>query len=137
MKMSNFRVVTVSSSFQLLEELRMDDLNLKKNGMKSVYSANNVNLTYANSKYANSLFTYELGYRLKDAGVTTYSLCPGIVTTQLHFKQHENWNWSVKLGNYLKLTLLGFTPEQVSVTVTFKFKVAYSVRARKIHDIHI
>ena len=41
------------------------------------------NVRYANSKLANVLFSRELGKRLAGAGVTTYSLHPGCILTDI------------------------------------------------------
>ena len=40
-------------------------------------------IRYVNSKLANVLFLYEVGKRLKGTGVTTYSLHPGAILTDL------------------------------------------------------
>ncbi|XP_066998214.2 retinol dehydrogenase 11 [Anabrus simplex] len=74
------RIVIVSSLVhQLALNMNFDDLNSEK--------SYNATLAYAQSKLANVLFAKELGERLKGTGVTTYSLHPGVVATELsrHF----------------------------------------------------
>lgn len=71
------RIVIVSSTahYQAGNNLFWDDLNLKKN-----YTAVKA---YAHSKLMNVLFSRELSKRLEGTGVTSYSLHPGVVDTEL------------------------------------------------------
>ena len=69
------RIVTVSSEGHIYGKVNFDDLLGKK--QYSAYQA------YFQSKLANVLFTRELGKRLQGTGVTTYSLHPGAVNTEL------------------------------------------------------
>jgi len=46
---------------------------------------------YANSKLANILFTKELAVQLKDSGVTTYAVHPGLVQTDLFRSIGATW----------------------------------------------
>jgi len=71
------RIITVSS---LVHEwapykVNFDDLNLEKE-----YNADHA---YRQSKLANILFSHQLAKKLANTGVTTYSLHPGVVRTEL------------------------------------------------------
>lgn len=70
------RIVTVSSLAHERGRIHFDDINLEKgyNPYKS----------YRQSKLANVLFSRELAARLKGTGVTTYSLHPGAIRTELN-----------------------------------------------------
>jgi NAD(P)-dependent dehydrogenase (short-subunit alcohol dehydrogenase family) len=68
------RIVNVSSRAHLRSEMDFDDLNSRQGR----YSAMR---TYARSKLANVLFTYELARWLQGTGVTANCLHPGVVRT--------------------------------------------------------
>lgn len=68
------RIVNVASRAHLRSEMDFDDLNSRQGR----YSAMT---TYARSKLANVLFTYELARRLEGTGVTANCLHPGVVRT--------------------------------------------------------
>jgi len=68
------RIVNVASRAHLRSEMDFDDLNSRRGR----YSAMR---TYARSKLANVLFTYELARRLQGTGVTANCLHPGVVRT--------------------------------------------------------
>ncbi|BES99613.1 short chain dehydrogenase [Nesidiocoris tenuis] len=70
------RIINVSSKAHEWGKIDFNDLNCKN-------SQYNPRLAYSHSKIANILFTVELARRLKDKGVTAYSLHPGIVRTEL------------------------------------------------------
>ncbi|KAM3608791.1 uncharacterized protein V6R79_004796 [Siganus canaliculatus] len=78
-KSSPSRVVNVSSLAHERGQIYFDDINLEKD-YKPWKS-------YGQSKLANVLFTRELAKRLHGTGVTTYSLHPGVIRTELgrHF----------------------------------------------------
>ena len=69
------RIVNVSSRAHLRANLDLGDLNLEKS-----YDAWTA---YGNSKIANILFTRSLARRLKGTCVTTNSLHPGVIMTEL------------------------------------------------------
>lgn len=73
------RIVNVSSLAHERGEIYFNDINLDKD-----YSPWK---SYRQSKLANVLFSRELAKRLQGTGVTTYSLHPGIIRTELgrHF----------------------------------------------------
>ncbi|XP_037714196.1 retinol dehydrogenase 13-like [Drosophila subpulchrella] len=84
------RIVNVSSLAHLYGSINIDDLNSEKS-----YSRTGA---YSQSKLANVLFTRELAKRLEGTGVTTNSLHPGAVDTELtrNWKFMENiFAWSL------------------------------------------
>ncbi|KAK9516703.1 hypothetical protein VZT92_024621 [Zoarces viviparus] len=78
-KSASSRIVTVSSLAHQRGQIYFDDIHQEKDyrPWKS----------YAQSKLANVLFTRELAKKLQGTGVTTYSLHPGVIRTELgrHF----------------------------------------------------
>ncbi|XP_068595725.1 retinol dehydrogenase 11 [Brachionichthys hirsutus] len=78
-KSSPSRIVNVSSIAHKRGQIHFDDINLDKdyNHWKS----------YQQSKLANVLFSRELAKRLQGTAVTTYSLHPGLILTEIarHF----------------------------------------------------
>ncbi|XP_063606922.1 retinol dehydrogenase 13-like [Penaeus indicus] len=78
------RIVNVSSIAHTQGRMHWDDLHFTES-----YDAKEA---YCQSKLANVLFTRELGHRLKGTGVTTYSLHPGVVQTELGRHIHESVN---------------------------------------------
>ncbi|XP_044031515.1 retinol dehydrogenase 12, like isoform X1 [Siniperca chuatsi] len=69
------RIVTVSSMAHSWGSINLEDINSEK--------SYNKNGAYSQSKLANILFTRSLAKRLEGTGVTTYSLHPGVVQTDL------------------------------------------------------
>ncbi|XP_005932153.1 retinol dehydrogenase 12, like [Haplochromis burtoni] len=69
------RIINVSSMAHSWGSINLEDLNSEKHYDK--------NKAYAQSKLANVLFTRSLAKRLEGTGVTTYSLHPGVVQTEL------------------------------------------------------
>lgn len=69
------RVVNLSSMVHHAGKINFHDLQSEKN-----YSPF---FAYCHSKLANVLFTWELAKRLQGTGVTTYSVHPGIVRSEL------------------------------------------------------
>ncbi|XP_045620658.2 retinol dehydrogenase 12 [Procambarus clarkii] len=79
------RVVNVSSMLhRLYTSLDPDDLNYEK---KPYPGANGA---YSNSKLANVLFTRELSRKIRSTGVTSNSVHPGVVLTDIMFKEGAN-----------------------------------------------
>ncbi|KAM5244927.1 retinol dehydrogenase 11 [Hipposideros larvatus] len=80
------RVVNVSSLAHHLGRINFHNLQGQK-----FYSAG---LAYCHSKLANILFTQELARRLKGSGVTTYSVHPGTVKSELvRHSCFMRWMW--------------------------------------------
>uniref|UniRef100_H3D810 Retinol dehydrogenase 12, like n=1 Tax=Tetraodon nigroviridis TaxID=99883 RepID=H3D810_TETNG len=69
------RIITVSSMAHAWSSIDLDDINSEKSYDKR--------RAYSQSKLANVLFTRSLAQRLEGTGVTTYSLHPGVVQTDL------------------------------------------------------
>ncbi len=81
LKSEDARIVNVNSDTHFRGKIDFNDLTLSKgyNGIKS----------YAHSKLANCLFTYELDRKLKEKGIqniTVNALQPGLVKTDIGFK---------------------------------------------------
>ncbi|KOB69972.1 Restnol dehydrogenase, partial [Operophtera brumata] len=73
------RIVTVSSRAHTKSIMHFDDFNFKN----TPYKAGDA---YCQSKFANVLFSRELANKLKEnniEGITTYSLHPGVIKTEL------------------------------------------------------
>ncbi|KAG7469540.1 hypothetical protein MATL_G00129880 [Megalops atlanticus] len=77
------RVVNVSSIAHRGGKIHFDDLCFDKMPYNSLVS-------YQQSKLANVLFSRELAHRLKGTGVTSYSLHPGVIRTELS-RHVESW----------------------------------------------
>jgi NAD(P)-dependent dehydrogenase (short-subunit alcohol dehydrogenase family) len=72
---SQSRIVSVASDAHRRAAIDLDDLNFERG-----YSGR---AAYARSKFANILFAAELARRLQGSGVTSNSLHPGVVATNL------------------------------------------------------
>lgn len=75
-KSSPARIVTVSSKAHVRGKIDLDDINSEKKEYSRIAA-------YGQSKLANILFSLELSKKLQGSGVTTYSLHPGVVRTEL------------------------------------------------------
>lgn len=71
----HYRIVSTASSFMLIAQLDIDDINMDKSGFGLENS-----LPYCNSKLCLALLTSELGRR---CGLHAYALCPGLVNTPI------------------------------------------------------
>ena len=100
------RVITVASDGHKRGRIDFSNLQLKRN-----YSAA---AGYCNSKLANVLFSNELARRLAATSVTSNSLHPGIVNTDLVRGTRGPWLWLWKL-----LTPLQQTPGQGARTAVY------------------
>ncbi|XP_073344990.1 retinol dehydrogenase 12-like [Pagrus major] len=69
------RIITVSSMAHSWGSINLEDINSEKSYDKSK--------AYSQSKLANVLFSHTLAKKLEGTGVTTYSLHPGVVQTDL------------------------------------------------------
>ncbi|KAM4602543.1 retinol dehydrogenase 13 isoform 2-T2 [Polymixia lowei] len=69
------RIVIVSSLAHKKGHIHFDDINFDKDYQREK--------SYRQSKLANVLFSRELAARLQGTGVTTYSLHPGVIRTEL------------------------------------------------------
>ncbi|XP_033733806.1 retinol dehydrogenase 12-like [Pecten maximus] len=76
------RIINVSSTAHYRGKINFDDINGDNN-----YSSM---AAYSQSKLANVLFTKELDRRLQGTGVTTYTLHPGVINTEL-VRHVEAW----------------------------------------------
>jgi len=83
------RIVNVSSNAHRRGFLDLDDLDWKKREYRAFPA-------YEQSKLANVLFTEELARRLVGTGVTTSSLHPGVIPTELT----RHFDWKIKALAY-------------------------------------
>ena len=98
-------VVTVlSDGYQFQGEIQFDDINNEKRS----YSKNPGD---GQSKLTNILFSRELHARVKDYGITTYSLQPSVVNTELSRHSYRALLISLTFGK-----LYGLTPIQGAQT---------------------
>ena len=101
------RIINISSDSHFQGKMHFEDLSLKSNyhGLRS----------YAQSKLANVLFTYELEKRRIHDHITVNAVQPGLVKTDIGIK-HTNWlhasAW--KLRRYF-----GVTPEKGADTSVY------------------
>lgn len=105
------RIVIVSSLAHEWGTINFEDLN----GEKS-YSASKA---YCQSKLANVLFCKELARRLQDTGVTTYSLHPGAVNTELQRHLDDTYFRGANLLNRAFAKLFFKTPEEGAQTTIY------------------
>ncbi|TRY76249.1 hypothetical protein TCAL_07994 [Tigriopus californicus] len=99
----NVRVVTVASSAHMFADgpIRLHDLNWDNEEDFSPGQA------YFQSKLANILFSRELGKRLAGTGITTYSLHPGVIATELNRHASESSNIVAFLFHFIFYTVFG------------------------------
>lgn len=111
-----FRIVNVSSSALVLANFSINDLSMDHRGMGIGNLA-----PYSNSKFANALFTKELGERLAGSNVTTFTLCPGLVNTYLSQAYYSDDGLQNRLVQGV-LSLVGLSVEDVMFYTFFKYK---------------
>ncbi|XP_010872008.1 retinol-DH_like_SDR_c domain-containing protein isoform X2 [Esox lucius] len=105
------RVVNVSSIAHQGGKIHFDDLNFDKKRYNPVTA-------YKQSKLANLLFSRELARRTKGTGVTSYSLHPGVIRTELwRFSQSKYPTLSAALS--APAWLLMKTPRQGAQTTIY------------------
>ncbi|CAH1261988.1 RDH12 [Branchiostoma lanceolatum] len=86
------RVVNVSSYAHNSGRLNFDDLQWEKRQYDPANS-------YGDSKIANVFFTRELARKLEGTGVTTYSLHPGVIKTDLYQHLGTSMGWKSGIIN--------------------------------------
>ncbi|KPP73165.1 retinol dehydrogenase 12-like, partial [Scleropages formosus] len=96
------RVINVSSMAHKGGKIHFDDLCFEKIPYNSLVS-------YRQSKLANVLFSKELARRTKGTGVTSYSLHPGVIRTELS-RHIETWFPLLKMVLLIPSMLLMKTP---------------------------
>ncbi|KAL4646743.1 retinol dehydrogenase 12-like isoform X1 [Arapaima gigas] len=96
------RVINVSSIAHKGGKIHFDDLCFDKTPYNSLVS-------YRQSKLANVLFSKELARRTKGTGVSSYSLHPGIIRTELS-RHVETWFPLLKALLFIPSMLLMKTP---------------------------
>jgi len=100
------RIINVSSMAQMAGKIDLTDLNFKRRS--AAYSLNIVNTTFAynQSKLANILHAKALAKLLKNDGINTYSLHPGVIPASDLFRHIEStWlGWPLKVSGILLLS---------------------------------
>lgn len=93
----NARVITVASQAHRSGRFRKDNLELERN-YNSIRS-------YGNSKMYNIMFARELARRTEGSGITSYSLLPGVVSTNLASGGGFSWfGFLFRLGKPLMIS---------------------------------
>lgn len=93
----NARVITVASQAHRSGRFRKDNLELERN-YNSIRS-------YGNSKMYNIMFARELARRTEGSGITSYSLHPGVVSTNLASGGGFSWfGFLFRLGKPLMIS---------------------------------
>ncbi|CAG9769820.1 unnamed protein product [Ceutorhynchus assimilis] len=82
-KSSPSRIIFVSSASAFITNLTIDNVNYPDNQPMSLY---NSTLIYGNSKLCNVIAANGFAERLKESGVTSNSLHPGLVNTSFYLK---------------------------------------------------
>ncbi|XP_034562562.1 retinol dehydrogenase 11 [Notolabrus celidotus] len=104
------RVINLSSGAHALGKIEFDDLK----GEKNYHPVR----AYAQSKLANILFTKELAKRTEALGVSTYSVDPGMVNTEITRHFRRPLGYLVKTFNFLIKTPAEGANTTVYCTVT-------------------
>ncbi|GAB1603953.1 retinol dehydrogenase 11-like [Argonauta hians] len=91
------RIVNVSSDAHYQGKIHFE--NLKKPMLCEKI------LAYCGSKLANVLFTFELAKRLQGEGVTTYSVHPGLCSSNLFDNLHPVFRWLLLSANPMAKTI--------------------------------
>ena len=108
------RIINVSSGWHRIGKINFDDLNFNKPNSYSAFKA------YSQSKLANVLFTRELAKRLKDTNVSTFSLHPGVIKTELGRDAAGNWLMSCIDGFLSPFKLTPFLGTQTTLYCVLK-----------------
>jgi len=131
------RIINVSSGAHFGGKIDFDDLQLhhKYSSWKS----------YAQSKLANILFTYELAHRLAGTGVTANCLHPGFVNTRFAYnRDSEKPNWMMQLAKPFAIqpaegaetsVYLAASPEVEGVTGKYFYKRKQKASSRASYDL--
>lgn len=98
---------------KLLESGAIDFDNL--NGEKGLTTEGRMNPNYCNSKLANVYFAIDLARRMKDTGVSVYSVCPGFSYTGLFRHVKRSWLHYIIFSPIALLYLR--TSNQVSLSI--------------------
>jgi NAD(P)-dependent dehydrogenase (short-subunit alcohol dehydrogenase family) len=108
----NARVVTVSSLAHEQGRIHWEDPNYER----TPYSALDA---YGQSKLANVLFSAELARRVAGTGITTYSLHPGVINTELSRHIGDTYGLVAEILFRYLVVLFIKTPESGAQTTLF------------------
>lgn len=103
------RIINVSSSGHFRGKVEFDNLNMEKETSINPFRV------YVNSKLCNILMTIELARQLQGTGVTTYSLCPGAVFTDIVYDIH--WWWYQALVPLFRRVMMKSPREGAQTTI--------------------
>lgn len=95
-KAESARIINVASEAHKAGKFNPENLQLDK-GYNAIKA-------YGNSKLFNIMYTYELSRRLKGSNITTYSLHPGAVNTNLASDSKSLFGWLFNLGKVFMLS---------------------------------
>jgi len=90
------RIITVSSTAAVMSNLEVDNLMMADMGL----GLGNT-MPYNNSKFANALFSKELGKRLEGTKVKTYAVCPGLARSNIFQHYSSGVKMLIDLGSAL------------------------------------
>lgn len=96
------RIIFVSSASAFCSNLNVENLNYPKNVPISILRSLFI---YGNSKLCNVIAANGFAERLKDSGVTSNSLHPGLVNTDIYLKSARVVGLE-NLGKFFKNTIL-------------------------------
>ncbi|XP_030761829.1 retinol dehydrogenase 12-like [Sitophilus oryzae] len=126
------RIIFVSSAAAFISDLTVDNLNYPKNHPMSIYRNQ---LIYGNSKLCNIITANGFAERLRDSGVTSNSLHPGMVNTDLYLKSAKFLGIKsfAKVFRALVVLTYGKSPEEGAQTI---LHVALCNKLKKVTGKH-
>jgi len=100
------RIVILSSMAHYNGTIKLDDLNFEQRAKTYPFDIINTTLAYNQSKLANVLHAKALAKLLKNEGINTYSLHPGVIPASDLFRHIESlWvGWFFKVSGILPLS---------------------------------
>ncbi|KAJ8928281.1 hypothetical protein NQ314_019163 [Rhamnusium bicolor] len=126
------RIIFVSSASAFCSNLTVDNLNYPKGHPLSLFRTS---LIYGNSKLANIITANGFAERLQGYGVTSNSLHPGLVNTEIHVKSARfiGLETFARLFRNIILMVYGKSPEEGAQTT---IHLALSNKLREVTGKH-
>ncbi|CAB4402761.1 unnamed protein product [Rhizophagus irregularis] len=103
------KIALTSSAANYFGEIDFDNLNLEKGNYWNFLKA------YGNTKLMNVIIAKELGRLVQNDNITTYSLHPGMISTNIN---HMNNRYTTYLVNLLAM-VFGITAEQGAINTLY------------------